>query len=852
MKYIYSLCLSIFGLLPSVDAQVFASYPIEMEKVENLNGLYDWEEDYEANIISNYNPSAKRLNDILNIDLSLQFDFDNRLIHGKETLWVKPYNLPVDSLVLDAKGMKIESVAILQGTQVISTTYSYDNYFLKIALDKSYTRDQKYSIVIKYIAQPYDLAKNAPDIKANERGAYFISPSTFYPNKPVQIWTQGEPEANSTWFALIDKPNERFTHTIRLTVPDSLKTLSNGVLTSGKAVNNLRTDVWTMSQENAAYLVAFVVGDFAVIKDTWNGKDLSYWVEPAYEKSAKLIFNRTKEMLSFFSDKLGVPYPYQSYNQIVVRDYVSGAMENTGCVIFGEFVQRHAKDLKFHENDGIVAHELFHHWFGNLVTCESWANLPLNESFANYSEYLWFEHAYGRFYADEKAQEEKSSYFEETLFKTEDLIRFNYSSIQDMFDSHSYAKGGRVLHMLRYYLGDETFYRGLQLYLKSNANKNVEIHQLRLAFEEISGEDLNWFFNQWFLDNGHPDLNVDLVYSDDLKSVEVRVLQYRTHKNGYYELPLEVDFYLNNGTKVRKSIRVEGQESSFSFSFPQQILNTNFDAEKVLLANLLENKETSEWLHQWRNAPLYLDKFYALQNLLYLDEPKLDVYSEALQMKSNGIQLEAIKAMGEILSPEDFSKLVPLLETMLADTNLHHDVRIACLGQLSQTWLNNEWISNLNKLVIDPSEELAIYALQLMFVKDYNIGVDAANKMETSNNSAISKGLSEIYWKNKVPNKMPFYKTHASHLIEIFDEYLYLIYMDAYVQEMGTMEDKIFMAQFLEHNLKAKSFDMILSLSGTLLSNWVAEFENQGKLEEAERFKKVLENYYPAAFIDVD
>src|SRR5690606_4973139 len=265
-----------------------------------------------------------------------------------------------------------------------------------------------------------------------------------------------------------------------------------------------RTDHWVLDQPHAPYLAAIVVGEFAEVKDTVDQLPLRYIVEMEFEQGARKVFRHTPEMVRFFSENLGVAFPWPNYDQIVVRDFVSGAMENTTASIFMEALNLDEREAIDSEWDYIIAHELFHQWFGNLVTLESWANLPLNEAFADYSEYLWMEHHEGMDPADMHHVRSLEDYFSEAEEKQVDLIRYYYDTGEDMFDHHSYAKGGRVLHMLRKYLGDEAFFASLNLYLTKHAYSSVEIHDLRMAFEEVSGRDMNWFFNQWFMASGHP------------------------------------------------------------------------------------------------------------------------------------------------------------------------------------------------------------------------------------------------------------------------------------------------------------------------------------------------------------
>ncbi len=226
---------------------------------------------------------------------------------------------------------------------------------------------------------------------------YFINADGSDKNKPTQIWTQGETEASSCWFPTIDAPNQKTSQEIYITVPNKFVTLSNGKLISQTKNGNNRTDYWKMDQKHAPYLFFMGVGEYEIIKDSYKNIPVNYYVEKEYAPYAKDIFGLTPEMIGFFSDKLGVEYPWNKYSQIVGRDYVSGAMENTTAVIHGEQAyQKPGQLIDENVQENTIAHELFHHWFGNLVTSESWSNLTLNESFANYSEYLWREHKYGK------------------------------------------------------------------------------------------------------------------------------------------------------------------------------------------------------------------------------------------------------------------------------------------------------------------------------------------------------------------------------------------------------------------------------------------------------------------------
>src|SRR5256885_4066080 len=343
------------------------------------------------------------------------------------------------------------------------------------------------------------------------------------------MWTQGENGPHLSWMANNDKPNQKTTEEITMTVPDKYVTLSNGLLTSQKKnTDGTRTDTWKMDLPHSPYLFFMGVGDYAIIRDKYKNKEVSYYVEKAYAPVARRIFGNTPEMIAFYSRITGVDYPWPKYDQIVGRDYVSGAMENTTATLHEEDAQQDARQL----TDGnawedVIAHELFHQWFGDLVTTESWSNITLNESFANYSEFLWDEHKYGKDAADAHNYSDMQGYIGSNS-QNKDLVRFYYKDKEDVFDAVSYNKGGRILHMLRNFVGDSAFFKSLNLYLTTNKFKSAEAHNLRLAFEEVTGKDLNWFWNQWYFGSGHPKLNITYSYNEGAKQATVVVEQTQT------------------------------------------------------------------------------------------------------------------------------------------------------------------------------------------------------------------------------------------------------------------------------------------------------------------------------------
>lgn len=573
-----------------------------------------------------YHATANRYIDVLHTALDVTPNWKQRYLNGTAVITAKPYFYPTKTVELDARGMEIKSVTVRDssmdwnGTAVsLIPEWKYENDVIKIDLKTTYNRNQKFTLTIDYVAKPNELKKGGSAAISDDRGLFFIDPDDTDPTIPRQFWTQGETQAASAWFPCVDRPNEKMTTEITMHVEPNLVTLSNGLLVDTKTdADGLKADHWKMDLPHSPYLVMMAAGDFKVVKDTWRGKEVSYYVEPQFEKYGRSVFGKTPEMMEFFSTILGVDYPWAKYSQICAREYVSGAMENTTATLHSDFLQMDDRELIDGSYEEYISHELFHQWFGDYVTAESWSNLPLNESFATYGEYLWIEHKYGRDQADEHSYESRQGYFHEAGVphtdpenpgKMEPLIRFNYESQEDMFDSHSYNKGGQVLHMLRLEVGDDAFFASLKLYLETNKFQSGEIHNLRLAFEQTTGRDLNWFFDQWFMSPGHPELDITYWWDASMKREMVIVKQFQDFSRGIpvFRLPMNVDVYVNGKVK-REQIVCDSKIDTFYFGAASKPELVNIDPARTTLCWRKDHHTDEEWAYQYRHSPWFYDR----------------------------------------------------------------------------------------------------------------------------------------------------------------------------------------------------------------------------------------------------
>lgn len=776
-----------------------------------------------------YRAAATKVNDLVHTKLDVRFDYAKRYLYGKAWITLKPHFYATDSLTLDAKGMDIKEVSLVKAGKNNPLKYSYNSLQLHIALDKSYKPSESYIIYISYTAKPDELKAKGSAAISDAKGLYFINPDGKDPNKPTQIWTQGETESSSAWFPTIDKTNQKCTEEISMTVEKKYVTLSNGKLVSQKNnADGTRTDTWKMDLPHSPYLFMMAVGDYAIVKDTWRGKEVSYYVEKPYEKYARNIFGNTPEMLTFYSNILGYEYPWVKYSQISGRDYVSGAMENTTATLHGEFIQKTDRELLDNNNynEGVIAHELFHHWFGDLATAESWSNLTVNESFADYSEYLWLEHKYGKDAADEHSQEAAQSYMSMVQYSGDkDLVRFHYHDREDMFDQITYQKGGRVLNMLRNVVGDSAFFKSLNLYLKTNAFKATEAHQLRLAFEEVTGRDMNWFFNEWYFGKGFPQLDISYKYNDAAKTVTV-ILQQIQKEAKVWQIPMAIDVY-TGGKAERHQIFMENRVDSFTFSYTTRPDLVNVDADKVVLAKIDDHRAFSTYAYQYAHAPNYMDRRIAIEEAAdaqATNPEAVKLLQLALKDKYHGLRTYTIGKLNMANNAVKAAALPVLLE--LAKQDPSSLVRAAALQQLGE--LKDAQYSPLfENATKDKSYGVEAAGLEGLASLDLDKAYTIAKQMEGDTKGKLVNAIAGVYARKGNAADVGFVATK-------FDETSGQDKLNAAFDYLG------FLSKVNNTTAVTKGVDQVKAMTAqfsnsqvsTYISNWMQEI-SKSKSQEA-------------------
>jgi len=457
---------------------------------------------------------------------------------------------------------------------------------------------------------------------------------------------------------------------------------------------------------------------------------------------ARKIFGLTPEMISYFSKITGVDYPWIKYSQMTAHDYVSGAMENTTATLHSDAAQQDARELiDGNAWESTIAHELFHQWFGDYVTTESWSNITLNESFANYSETLWNEYKYGKDAGDEQNYTDMQGYLFSNSNK-KDLVRFYYNDKEDVFDAVSYNKGGRILNMLRNYVGDAAFFKSLNLYLTTNRFKSVEAQQLRLAFEEVTGRDLNWFWNQWYYGSGQPALDINYSYDAATKNAIVIVNQTQSGDK-IFKLPVAIDVY-EGGQRSRHNVWVNSKSDTFYFRSEQKPDLINFDGDKMLLCTKKENKTLDEYINQYKYAGNYVDRREAIDfaSKNQSDEKAVGLLIAALKDKYFGLRQYAIQKLD--LKKKEVAAQAEHTLSEIAQKDEKKIVKAAAISKLN-TFKDAKYLSLYKSAISDSSYSVAGNALSALFEIDSIAALAEAKKLSTlPSKGSLSEAITDI------------------------------------------------------------------------------------------------------------
>lgn len=517
-----------------------------------------------------------RTYDVLHYVIRTRFDVPNKTLIGEVDVTLKPLFNGFNGFALDAANLKIEQVSLSSGNVLRSTT-RLDG--LHIALDHTYKPSDTITVKIKYRAHP-------------TRGLYFISPFRGDAlHRPAHIWSQGEPEDNHYWFPCYDFPDDKATSEQYITTEANELAIANGKLVdTATNSNGTRTFHWQMDKPHSSYLISMIVGDYAKLTDSYKNVSLEYYTYRGTEALAHRAFDITPEIMRWYSQVLDFDFPYDRYAQTVVGDFIFGGMENITATTFADTEILLANDNDSNsETVDLVSHELSHSWFGDLVTCKDWAHLWLNEGFATFMEASFREGHDGReAYLAELKDDAKIYFREDPSRKHHPLVNPNYPLSMDLFDDTTYKKGGFVVHMLRETVGDDMFWKALNTYLNEYKYRVVDSRDLQRVFEKVSGQSLEWFFDQWVYKAGYPELIVRSKYSPANRQLTLTVTQ--TQKAdpitpAVFRLPIEVEIVTASGARTER-IEVIRRTQVYTFQVDGKPLSVTFDKRAAVLKKL--------------------------------------------------------------------------------------------------------------------------------------------------------------------------------------------------------------------------------------------------------------------------
>ena len=508
-----------------------------------------------------FGQTAAHTYDVQHYIIRSSFDRPNRTFFGDVTVELKPLKDNFRQFELDAAEMKFESIKLEPaGTNL---KYQQTGAKLTITLDKNYSPSETISVRLKYSAKP-------------KKGVYFVDAGENY---PAQIWTQGEPDEARHWFPSYDFPDDKAITEQYITAPKGEIAVANGeLLETIDNADGTKTFHYKMPVVHSVYLTSFVVGNYVKVEDKYKNIPLGYYMYPDKAADAKKFYGRTPEMMKAYEELTGVDFPYNKYDQTIVANFQFGGMENITATTMADTEIFYSGEKNVID---LVSHELAHSWFGDLVTCKNWSNLWLNEGFATYMEAAYREKAFGREdYLRQITGDAAQAMVFDSVGQPHPLLRSNPPLDDSLFDTTTYQKGGSVIHTLRETVGTEVFWKAINTYLNRHKFANVETADLKKAFEETSGKDLTWFFDQWVYKTGFPRLSVKQLYNARTKNLTLTVTQTQTGENvpTAFILPLDVEIITPNGTKT-ETLEVKQRVQTFTIKLDGKPTKINFDKD---------------------------------------------------------------------------------------------------------------------------------------------------------------------------------------------------------------------------------------------------------------------------------
>jgi aminopeptidase N len=606
--------------------------------------------------------------DILHLALDVTPDFEQCTVSGEATLTFKPIGQPLEQLRLDAVDLTVASVT---STERIAGHQVTDEAIV-VTFAKLVPAGRETRVTIRYSATP-------------RKGLYFRAPATGYPAEEAHVWTQGETEEARHWYPCYDYPNEKFTTEVTCRVPAGMRVLSNGrqVSETKDSKSGLVAVTWRQEQPHVNYLLALVAGHFRELGDMHGELPLKFYVLPSDLPEATNTFRHTRPCMEFLEREIGVKFPWAQYGQVVIRDFHWGGMENTTLTTLTDRTLHRGDTENLRSSQGLVAHELAHQWFGDLVTCRDWSQAWLNEGFATYYAALYEEQTHGPDHF-RLGQWEAARSLTSRTNPPRAITSREYTEPDELFRAHgylAYGKGAWILHMLRSQLGPELYRRCIRTYVERHQFGTVTTADLQAVIEELSGRSFDRFFDQWVHHAGHPVLDVAYSWDDKAKLARVSIKQTQpaTADVMLFRFPLELRFKSKAGT-VSHRVEVKEREEDFFVPLKQAPEIVRVDPEVTVLAKINFKPPHAMVLAQLADKSDAVGRALAAEWLA--DRRDADAVARLKQTLNSdpfyGVRLKASESLRKIHSD---AALEALLASLKQDDARVRDAVVADLGK---------------------------------------------------------------------------------------------------------------------------------------------------------------------------
>ncbi len=531
--------------------------------------------------------------DVQHYRLELSFDVPNKVLKGSNEITIRSLRNEFSACLMDAgPNLTIHNVKDSDGNPL---EYEHEGDKLTIRFPEAFNYDDTIRFAVDY---------SGVDPENDQK--IFYDKSDQY---PAMIWGPNFPNRVRNWMPCYDFPHDKTTHEMIIHAPPGFKAVSNGKLvgTTTDESTGISTWHWHQTLPHSTYLFVLAVGPYVVFEDSLGDLPVNYWVFPQDSRSALPAFSRTPEMIQFFNELYDFEYPWAKCDQVMIPP-MGGAAESTTATLYSNsmITNLDEKGLKDYSFDRVIAHETAHHWWGDLITLRTWSETWLNESFGTYSDHIWTNRTKGEDEGAIDLEGKKNAYLNEAHTKYLRPIVFNRYDLESPgqnFDRHTYPKGALMLHLLRSILGDDLFFRTISHFLHKHAFQPVDTHDFMKTIKEVTGQNMDWFFEQFFYKPGHPVFEVSKNWDATANILTLEIVQTQDTAHDVpnaYRIPVNIGLYTAD-KKIIENLWLDERKEVFTFSLDKKPEMVKFDDDNVLLKELSYDQPVVELAFKLKN-----------------------------------------------------------------------------------------------------------------------------------------------------------------------------------------------------------------------------------------------------------